>query len=329
MPQPLVSVIIPTYNSEKYLAEAITSALSQSYHNIEVIVVDDGSTDNSLTIAKSFESKKVKVFSQQNKGAGCARNKGLSQATGNYIQYLDSDDRLSPDKIAMQLAVLEKNEGKIAVCSTIHFNGDSLTPANIPSPYEDSFLYDDDDPVHFLTDLLGGYREHGSMIAIHAWLIPKEIIDKAGPWNEELTIDDDGEYFCRIILGSKGILKTPGISYYRKYQDPDKIVAYKQNKEKLFKSALKAVLLKRDYLRSRTNNQYAQRAIHRQLMQLAVLFYIDQPALYQQVEKELKHYPAYKFKPVLGGRAINFISGLFGWKVSKILQYYYAKMLRK
>lgn len=313
---------------QKYLAEAINSALNQTYNNIEVVVVDDGSTDDSLAIAKSFESEKVKVFSQSNKGASAARNKGLQYATGRYIQYLDGDDLLSSDKIAVQLATLKKNEGKIAVCSTIHFNGDTLSQANVPSPYEDSFLYDDDDPVHFITDLLGGYREHGSMIAIHAWLVPKDIIDKAGPWNEELTLDDDGEYFCRIILNSKGILKTPGISYYRKYNDVNKIIDYRQNKEKLFKSALEAVLLKRNYIQARTNNPTSQKAIYRQLMQLAVMFYLEQPALYKQVKKELKHYPTHKFIPVLGGRVINFISRVFGWKVSKTLQYGYTKLLK-
>ncbi|MCO5936063.1 glycosyltransferase [Mucilaginibacter sp. RB4R14] len=327
MQQPLVSIIIPAYNSAKYLADAIQSALNQTWANKEIIVVDDGSTDNSLAIAKAFESENVKIFSQPNNGAGAARNKGLQEAKGNYIQYLDGDDLLSPDKIAVQLAALAHNEGRIPVCSIIHFKDNDLTEANAPSPYEESFLYDDDDPVHFITDLLGGYRETGSMVAIHAWLISREIIDSAGPWNEELTIDDDGEYFCRVILNSKGIIKTPEFCYYRKYTDADKVFVYRQNKEKLFKSALKAVLLKRDYLQARINNPAIQRAIYRQLMQLAVLFYIEQPALYKQVIAELKHYPAYKFKPVLGGRVINFISGVFGWKFSKTLQYYYAKIL--
>src|SRR5580698_4662849 len=95
---PLVSIIIPSYNSENHLAETIKSALSQTWVNKEIIIIDDGSTDSSVQIAKGFESN-VKVLVQKNKGASAARNAGLKEAKGDYIQFLDSDDLLSPDKI--------------------------------------------------------------------------------------------------------------------------------------------------------------------------------------------------------------------------------------
>jgi len=99
----LVSILIPAYNAEKWLGDTIRSALSQTWSNKEIIIVDDGSTDNTLGIAKTFEGRNVKVITQRNTGACGARNKALSLAQGDYIQWLDSDDLLDPNKLTHQL----------------------------------------------------------------------------------------------------------------------------------------------------------------------------------------------------------------------------------
>lgn len=101
--EPLVSILIPCYNAEKWLAETLESALAQTWDNIEIIVVDDGSTDKSLAVAKQFEPDGVKVISQANKGASAARNRAFQESQGDFIQYLDADDLLVPDKIELQV----------------------------------------------------------------------------------------------------------------------------------------------------------------------------------------------------------------------------------
>src|ERR1700744_3507890 len=107
---PLVSIIIPVYNSEKYLSDAIQSAINQTWSDTEIIIIDDGSTDNSLQVAQQFISEKVKIFHQENKGASVARNYGLTKAKGDYIQFLDADDILSNNKIEAQMTVLAGEE---------------------------------------------------------------------------------------------------------------------------------------------------------------------------------------------------------------------------
>ena len=99
----LVSILIPTYNAEKWISDTIKSALNQTWPHKEIIVVDDGSTDSTLQIASEFESKSVKILTQENMGACAARNKALVFAGGDYIQWLDADDLLARDKIAQQL----------------------------------------------------------------------------------------------------------------------------------------------------------------------------------------------------------------------------------
>ena len=230
MPEPLVSIIIPVYNAEKYLAYTIQSAIAQTWPNKEIIVVDDGSTDNSLAIAKTFEGQSVKIFNQKNKGASSARNKGLQEAKGEYIQFLDADDLLSINKIAEQMQALQFAAGKVAVCSTVHFNdGDDLS-SNRPSAYEEAFLFNSNNPVYFLVNLWGGYSDHGSMVQPNAWLTPAHLIKKAGNWNELLSVDDDGEFFCRILLASAGVIKTGGLNFYRKHGNSTNLSAGKKLK---------------------------------------------------------------------------------------------------
>lgn len=99
---PLVSVIIPVYNVEKYLRRCLNSVIDQEYKNIEIILVNDGSTDNSLEMAISYKEKdkRIKVFSQENQGLSAARNTGLDKSQGEYIIFIDSDDYVSKDYVS-------------------------------------------------------------------------------------------------------------------------------------------------------------------------------------------------------------------------------------
>src|SRR5689334_11048168 len=103
----LVSILIPAYNAERWLAETLESALSQSWDRKEIIVVDDGSKDATLLVARSFEKRGVRVVTQANQGAAIARNRAFELSQGEYIQWLDADDLLAPDKIERQMHVLQ------------------------------------------------------------------------------------------------------------------------------------------------------------------------------------------------------------------------------
>ena len=96
----LISIIIPAYNSEKFIASTIQSALDQTWSNKEIIIVDDGSTDATLQVAREFEfaNENIKVYTQRNAGACSARNKGFSLSKGDYIQFLDADDLMDGQK---------------------------------------------------------------------------------------------------------------------------------------------------------------------------------------------------------------------------------------
>lgn len=109
---PLVSIIIPVYNGEKYLSEAIDSALGQTYKNIEIIVVNDGSVDNSEEIIKSYKDTQIRYFKKENGGVSTALNLGIKKAKGEYISWLSHDDVYYPNKIERQVEELEKIDDK-------------------------------------------------------------------------------------------------------------------------------------------------------------------------------------------------------------------------
>ncbi|MBQ2932571.1 MAG: glycosyltransferase family 2 protein [Clostridia bacterium] len=114
----LISVIVPVYNVEKYLEKCIDSILAQTYKNLEIILVDDGSTDNSGKICDEYEKKdaRIKVVHKENGGQGSARNLGLDICKGQFVSFVDSDDRIKPDMLERMLSALQKNSADIAIC---------------------------------------------------------------------------------------------------------------------------------------------------------------------------------------------------------------------
>ncbi len=106
----LVSIIIPAYNASQYITEAIESVLRQTHKNWELLIVNDGSTDDTLDIIKQFDDKRIKIFSQENKGVSAARNVALSNMHGDYFCFLDADDVLPPFSLDVRLAVFKRND---------------------------------------------------------------------------------------------------------------------------------------------------------------------------------------------------------------------------
>ena len=119
--EPLVSVIIPVYNVRPYLREALESVLGQTYRNLEILIINDGSNDGSEAVCDEYEKKdpRITVVHQENKGLSTARNVGLNRRTGDYVAFLDPDDAFHPDMIWILMGALRRNGAKIAVCGII------------------------------------------------------------------------------------------------------------------------------------------------------------------------------------------------------------------
>ncbi|MBZ5857994.1 glycosyltransferase family 2 protein [Flavihumibacter profundi] len=220
MDLPLVSIIIPAYNAEQYIKECLDSVLKQSWPNIEIVVVNDGSTDGTSEIVyKVLQGKNFIYHEQPNSGCSGAKNTGLRLANGEYIQYLDADDLLHRDKIFHQVNRLKRSSMAIAVSKTFFFHSiDELNENPELVEIDPEFLYDTDDTFSFLLNLYGRNGRKG-MIQPNAFLIPRQLIKKIGDWDMSITPspDEDGEYFCRAMLAAHSIEYTPdAINYYRR-----------------------------------------------------------------------------------------------------------------
>ena len=313
---PLVSVIIPLFNAEAHIAETLQNVLKQTYSPIEIIVVDDGSIDSSLKIARTFECERVIIHSQPNSGASAARNYGLREAKGDFIQFLDADDLLSENKIKDQVDILKTDLTKVSFCNTVHFfdgedyNNATLNKNDLP------YLIDYENPVDLLMNLYSGNWKWG-MITIHSWLTPANLIKKAGTWNETLTVDDDGEFFCRVLLSSSGVRFSKNVTnYYRKYNNKKSLASMKS--DKALKSAFNAIQLKERTLSEKIAPQIWQKAISWQYFQMAVITYpyykeITNEALFKVQNFGFKHKA-----PVLGGIITETIKLILGWKAAKL-----------
>jgi len=209
----LVSICIPVYNASRFISETIYSALNQSYKNIEIILVDDGSTDNSWIILQSFKEKypqTIKIFRQQNKGACAARNIALNESKGDFIQWLDADDILAPQKIEIQVNFAVKNNNPFI----LHSSSFGIFYHRVKSArFFSNALWNDLNPAEWLYNHL----KFGYYMFPAAWLVSKKLTEISGQWNEELSYNDDGEYFGRIISKCKFIkFHKDSICFYRK-----------------------------------------------------------------------------------------------------------------
>ncbi len=209
MPE-LVSILIPAYNAEKWIGDTIQSAISQNWSKKEIIIVNDGSTDNTLSLAKSFESKYVKVVTQENSGASTARNKALSFAQGDYIQWLDADDLLAPDKISRQMEMADLGYKNLQLLSSAYGVFHYRTGK---ARFNPNGIWRDLSPMDWITE---NFTDGTAWMVPAAWLISRKLTEEAGLWDERLSLNDDGEYISRVVLASELVhFVSTAQSYYR------------------------------------------------------------------------------------------------------------------
>lgn len=205
----LVSIIIPCFNAGRWVQEAIESCFAQTYPNLEIIVIDDGSTDNSLEAIKKYEGKLI-WESGENRGGNYARNRGFALATGDYIQYLDADDYLLPDKIAKQVQFLETT-------------GADIVYNDVQYQYHFSDCEAFREPACFTgvsgrqEDILASLITYGCLPPI-AYLFRRSIIAESCGWDEKLKAGQDRDFLISLVMQGAKVAYQPGNeSIYRRY----------------------------------------------------------------------------------------------------------------
>lgn len=197
MSHPLVSVIIPVFNGEKYIRCAIESVQKQDYQQIEIIVVDDGSTDATLDILRGFDTR-ITVYRQPNKGSAAARNLGIRMAQGSYIAFLDADDYWYPGKIGTQMRALQLTGCKMAYTRFLFWRA---VDSNVwPEPA--SVLLEDETKPEERSSVEPRWVYADLLLDCLVWtstvLIYKEELDRVGGFNEDLRKGQDYDLWLRL-----------------------------------------------------------------------------------------------------------------------------------
>ncbi len=308
----LVSVIMPAYNAEKFISEAISSVLNQTYSNIELIIVNDGSTDNTMEVVDRFSrDKRVVVITQPNAGCSGAKNTGLNAARGEFIQYLDADDILSANKIEEQVRVLEIYPMKVAVCRTKCFDKQVTEPG---VEIDTDKLGNYDKPLEFLLNLYGLNGTRG-MVQPNAFLVSDRLAKEAGPWDMSISPspDEDGEYFCRLILKSAGIVFTPGgVNYYRK-QDGENSSLSKQHSAIHVRGALRSLELKHQHLQAFENSLSVRQVIAGQYAEFVYMYSASYPQLADIAFDNMKKL-GNSHLIASGGKTFRLLAGIIGFR---------------
>lgn len=321
---PFVSVIIPVFNAEKFIAKSIASVLKQTFSNFELIVIDDGSSDQSVKVIREFQDVRIKLYSQSNSGQCKALNFGLANATGQFIKFLDADDYLNPvhlEKLVELIASLDEKQAErtLVLSRWQRFSGeDNLFPI------VDRPEWGNNRPMDFIVKALGNGPD---MLPGWQWLIPKKLIERVGSWNENLGLGNDFEFSVRLILGSDQILFCH-----------ESIVYYRSDLQSNMSSSTSISTIMSVLTASRTgiknilavSNTDKVKQVCADKLQIWLLSYLPyiKSSLAKEVEQEVK---------ALGGSDVNadwdkkmlFLKKLIGWKATKMFQYYYYRFRYK
>jgi glycosyltransferase involved in cell wall biosynthesis len=309
--KPLVSILIPAFNAQEWLAETVKSALGQTWEQKEIIIVDDGSSDQTLAVAKQFAAKDVVVVTQDNQGAAAARNKAFSLSQGNYIQWLDADDLLASDKIAKQMQKVDLAGNRRLLLSSA-WGSFMYRPEK--ARFTPTLLWCDLSPAEWLSRKMG----HNLHMQTATWLASRELTEAAGPWDTRLLGDDDGEYFCRVLLKSDGVRFVPEAKVYYRIAGLGSL-SYIGGSNRKIEAQFRSMQSHIGNLRSLDDSDHVRAACVRYLQNWLILFYPERPENVKEI---------FQIAASLGGELVppslswkyGWIRAIFGWKLAKRAQ---------
>lgn len=215
MNTPLVSVIIPSYNVESYIDQCIKSIMNQSYSNIEIIVIDDGSNDSTSEKLKKYQNYITLYLNQKNKGQGAVRNEGLNKTKGKYVLFVDSDDWIEPQTIEMLVEKAEATNSDL-----VRFNGISFNDELIPKRYNQNYDFSnvlDQNKLYSGENLLEvNKRAYSASPCLY--LTKRTLIIENNIWFPEGILHEDEYFTINVMLEAKKMSYINENFYHRRYR---------------------------------------------------------------------------------------------------------------
>ncbi|HVF40551.1 MAG TPA: glycosyltransferase family A protein [Gemmatimonadaceae bacterium] len=297
-----MSVVIPAFNASDWMRATLASVTSQSWKELEVVVVDDGSFDSTADIVEVCRDSRVRLIKQENKGAAAARNRGVRETGGDFVQFLDADDLLGRDKIRLQVESLNNaEENAIASAEWGRFVNDENEATFEPEP-----VWTEENPVSWIVRSMSGE----GMMQPAAWLTPRSLITLAGKWDETLTLHDDGEYFTRVLLNARRNVFVPGARVY--YRDVESSLSRRRGRAAVV-SAFSVSRARHAHLLAVRDDNAARRAIATQYAQFVYEHGAVAPDLMDEAMRAMSELDARPLARV-GGRVFRGLTSALGFR---------------
>jgi glycosyltransferase involved in cell wall biosynthesis len=309
--KPLVSILIPAYNAQEWIGYTLQSAVAQTWPRKEIIVVDDGSTDETEEVARKFAPRGVTIVSTKNGGLSAAQNCAYKHSHGDYIQFLDADDLLAPDKIERQLAALTVSDSKRILLSSPWAPFYYRTRH---ARFVRNSVWQDLSPVEWLLRKLGENLHMQNA----TWLVSRELAEAAGPWDESLQYDQDGEYFTRVLLASERTRFVPETGIYYRATGSNRI-SHIGNSDKKKDSLVRSMKLHIQYLRSLEDSERVRKACVTYLQNWYHNFYPERGDLVEELQTMAGELKGHLEEPHLGWK-YAWMKPIFGWTNAKSAQ---------
>lgn len=306
----LVSVCIPCHNAEAYIGLAIESILAQTYPKVEIIVVDDDSTDCSAQVLDRYRSPRVQVIAAVLGSAAKSRNLALSSAQGQWIKFFDADDLLNPEAIERQLGRLGQRTDAVAASAWGRFYGDDLGSfkPNPQSVWRDMEAFD---------WLIEAWHDAQPMTQPGMFLIPRPLLEKAGGWDESLSLIDDFEFFARLLCHSSDVLFTPDATLYYRSGLIGSLSGKKSRKA--MESAFNSLIMGTGHLLQHRSDPEACRSCANLLQQFVFEVYPDHLDLQHLAQQRVQELGGSNLA-IPGGPRFQHLARLIGWKAARRLQ---------
>jgi len=310
----LVSFCIPAYNAEPFIRFTLESIVSQTYSDIEIIIIDDHSTDQTINIINNIEDQRISLHTANGKGAAAARNQALALAKGKYIIFFDADDWIPSTYLETQLdTIIAENE--VVVCKWGRFVNNDITTLNI-----DKHQIKRD--LTFKEWILGYWGNNTTMTCPGRVLIPKKLINLSGNWDGSLSLNDDFQFFSQIFSNCSMIrFNNSSTFYYRSgvsgLSSQKGQLAYAS----LYKSISFGVNLALDQY---PNDKLIKKACANLMRNFVYETYPDQPDLIEEANAKIVLLGGADSEFPAGGKTKIFVK-FFGWRLLKKMKFYLDK----
>tara|TARA_R110002073_G_scaffold56906_2_gene144971 strand:+ start:8989 stop:9945 length:957 start_codon:yes stop_codon:yes gene_type:complete len=311
--KPLVSILIPCHNAAPYVGAAIESVIAQTWQTTQIIVVNDGSTDGSDKVLKKYVAERVRVVTPDKplRSAAKSRNLAYEHSTGDFIKFFDADDLMHPKMVEHQIAKLNDLESDVASSGWGRFYRDDLATfkQNPQSVWRDMDARD---------WLIEAFADARPMMQPGMFLIPRNLIERAGGWDENLSLIDDFEFFARVLSLAGNVRFTPDVPLM--YRSGLECSLSGRKSDAAIESAFHSLTRGTGHLLSARDDNAARRACANVLQDFIYAYYPRAHHLSAQIEVRVNELGGSDLTPD-GPPKFQMLRKLIGWKLARRIQH--------